>query len=137
MSGKSNRRRCWLAAFIMVAFFVLPMCGQDNSNPPMTIRRPVAFAISRPLRDVAQLPGQPIYLVDDADHDLSANFHPGRKPNFVGDPVEQNSPGAPASITIGRNLLGLGNRFPGFSNPSVQPEKRLLASWPHCMLAAQ
>lgn len=127
VSGKLNRRGCGFVAFTTLAFFALPLCGQDNSNPSMSIRRPVAFAISPPLRDVAKLPGQPAYRFDDADHDRSAIFHPGRKPAFVADPVEQNSPGAPASIAIGRNLLGIGNRFPGFSNPDAYPPDSSIA----------
>lgn len=114
-----------MVALTTLALLTFPVCAQEKSNPPMTVRHPAAFAISPPLRELANLPGQPIYRFHQGEHDRSVNFHPGRKPGFVGDPVEQSSPGGPASISIGLSLLGIGNGFPDFSNPGFPPDSSI------------
>lgn len=118
-------RRILSAALLVLgvlAFFARSAYAQDNSNPPMTVHHPAAFAISPPLRELDKLPGRPIYGLSEANPEPYVNFHPGRQTGFVADPVEQRSPGGRASISIGLNFLGVGNGFPDFSNPQFPPD---------------
>lgn len=106
----------------VLMFCTLPASAQVNSTPQITFRHAASFAVSPPLGELARLPRQPIYGFQEANPEPHVNFHPGRKPGFVNDPVEQISPGAPASISIGLNLLGVGNGFPGYSDPQYPPD---------------
>ena len=68
------------------------------------------------------MPRPPIYGFHEAIPARFVDFHPGRKLQLVPDPVEQSSPGGPASINLGLNLLGVGNGFPGYSVPDAPPD---------------
>jgi hypothetical protein len=101
---------------------VLPAFAQDNSTPQMTVRHATGFSISPPLSELAKLPRQPIWGFHEAIPVRWVDFHPGRKLEHVVDTVEQSSPGGPASISLGLNLLGVGNGFPGYSVPDAPPD---------------
>ncbi len=85
----------------------LPLSAADESSPSMTSSHSIAFAVTPPLRELAKLPPRPYYSLHQAHSVRRANIHPNQTSQF--DPVEQNSPGAPASITPELNLLGLDN----------------------------
>src|SRR5271166_3260204 len=112
----------------MVALGVLMLCAlpafaqDNNSTPQMTVRHAAGFSISPPLSELVKLPRQPMWGFHEANPVHYVNFHPGRKPEPVADSVEQSSPGGPASINIGLNLLGVGNGFPGYSVPDAPPD---------------
>ena len=111
----------------LVALGVLMLCplpgfAQDNPAPPMTVRHAAQFAISPPLSELSKLPRQPMWGFHEANEVHFHDFHPGRELHLVTDTVEQSSPGEPASINIGLNLLGVGNGFPGYSVPDAPPD---------------
>jgi len=112
----------------MVALGVLMLCAlpafaqDNNSTPQMTVRHAAGFSISPPLSELVKLPRQPMWGFHEANPVHYVNFHPGRKLELVADTVEQSSPGGPASISLGLNILGVGNGFPGYSVPDAPPD---------------
>ncbi len=113
------------APFLALAALMLwlsPMAAQEKSTPPMTVRHAERFAISPPLSELLKLQRPPVYGFHEANPVRWVNFHPGRKLGRAMDPVEQSSPGGPASITIGLNLLGVGVGFPNYSVPDAPPD---------------
>jgi len=84
-----------------------PLFAAENSSPAMTSSPAIAFSVSPPLRELATLPVAPHYSLHQAHSVRRAPVHPSSL--YQVDPVEQSSPGGPASITIGMSLLGLDN----------------------------
>jgi hypothetical protein len=106
--------RCILRLSLLV-LFMPSICGlvasaQDNS-PQMSFHRPVAFAVSPPLRELANLPSRPHYGFSEGKPLRPVDFHPGRVPGLGVDPVEQSSPGAPSNISVGLSIPGLAKDF--------------------------
>jgi len=97
----------------------LPLCAQDS---PKEVNRPVAFAVSPPLRELAKLPQAPVYGFHQANP-----VHQVPKPyaGRVVDPVEQNVVNQPANYTVGLNVIGVGNGFPGYSVPDAPPDTQM------------
>ena len=85
----------------------LPLWAADESSPQMSSSQAINFAVSPPLRDLAKLPPRPYYSFHQAHSVRRTGAHTDHPYEF--DPVEQSSPGAPASITPGLSLLGLDN----------------------------
>src|ERR1700685_3086284 len=97
----------------------LPLRAQDENT---TIRHAKAFAISVPLRDLAKLPRTPRKEAEEIDPVRRIpKPHVGR----VFDTVEQFSvePGTP--YTLGANIMGVGNGFPGYSVPDAPPDTNM------------
>ncbi len=111
-----------LIALGVLVLWASPTFAQQDSTPPMTVGHAEAFAISPPLSELAKLPGKPIYGFHEANPVRWVNFHPGRVLPPAKDPVEQSSPGGPASISLGLNLLGVGNGFPNYTVPDAPPD---------------
>jgi len=112
-----------LITLSMLTLFLISTAAQEKSNPPMTVRHAENFAISPPLRElIANQPPSAIYGLHEANPVRWVNFHPGRKLGPAVDPVEQSSPGGPASINLGLNLLGVGYGFPNYSVPDAPPD---------------
>ena len=111
-----------LVALVLLMLGLASAAAEDKSNPPMTFRHADGFAISPPLGELATLPRAPIYGFHEAIPVRWVNFHPGRVLGPAHDPVEQSRPGGPASISIGLNLLGVGNGFPNYSVPDAPPD---------------
>jgi hypothetical protein len=104
--GKSNGLQNVYARVIGDLYMWLPLSAQVSS-PKMTFNRSIAFAVSAPLRELANLPGSGEYgflLEESLDH---PTFHPHGLLGATVDPAEQSSPGSPSSISIGLNLAGL------------------------------
>jgi len=96
------------SALVLFALSVcaLAVSGQDTS-PQMTFHRPVAFAVSPPLRELAGLPAYSHYgLPEDEALDLQGPPSVQSTGNRV-DPVEQRSPGALSTISVGLSIPGL------------------------------
>ncbi len=91
---------CWLLSS-------LPLWAADQPSPHMTSDHAAAFAVSPPLRDLAKFPAAPYYSYHLAHEVRRTSIHPEHP--YQPDAVEQNSPGAPANVTLGLNLLGLDN----------------------------
>jgi hypothetical protein len=98
-----------LASVVLTSLLLtsLPLLAEDDSAPHMTSSQAVAFAVSPPLRELAKLPVQPHWGFHQAHSVRRAPVHPNL--SYQVDPVEQSSPGGPASITVGMSLLGLDN----------------------------
>jgi hypothetical protein len=93
-----------------------------NASPEPTVREATGFAVSPPLRELAKVPRPPHYGFHEAPPLLRI---PKRDSGVDVDPVEQNTPGAPANYAIGLNLLGVGDGFPGFSDSVAPPDTNL------------
>ncbi len=112
-----------LVALSALTLALLPMAAQEKSNPPMTVRHADHFAMSPPLRElIANQPPKIIYGYHLANPVRWKDFHPGRQLGPAVDPVQQSSPGGPASINLGLNLLGVGYSFPNYSVPDAPPD---------------
>ncbi len=96
----------------------LPLSAQENNT---YINHATKFAISPPLRDLANLP-QP------AHYGLKLANPVRRVPKrpvigSVVDPAEQSSQPSPAvAYSIGANILGVGNGFPNYTVPDAPPD---------------
>jgi hypothetical protein len=119
---KSNTRliRASMLAVGVLLQCALPLAAQENSTYIQYAER---FAVSPPLRDLAELP-QPAQF----------GFHEANpvrripKPSIgqVADRVEQNSPpGSGAAYSIGADFLGVGNGFPNYSVPDAPPDTNM------------
>jgi hypothetical protein len=111
----------------MLVVGLLVLCGlqlaaQDSASPEPTVRQAVGFAVSPPLRDLAKLPRAPQYGVHEA---LPVRRIPKRDFGVAVDPVEQNTTRPSTSFTIGLNLLGVGNGFPGYTVPDAPPDTNM------------
>ena len=111
----------------MLVVGLLVLCGlqlaaQDSASPEPTVRQAVGFAVSPPLRDLAKLPRAPQYGVHEA---LPVRRIPKRDFGIAVDPVEQNTTRPSTSFTIGLNLLGVGNGFPGYTVPDAPPDTNM------------
>jgi hypothetical protein len=80
---------------------------QPNA-PQMILHHSVSFAISPPLRDLAERSGRHHFGSEEREQ-LQRNFHPGRVLGAAKDPVEQKSPGQPSRMTIGLSVQGMDN----------------------------
>jgi len=102
----------------------LPVTAQDNPSPAPIANRPVAFGISAPLRDLAKLPPPPQWGLH-----LANPVHrvPKRPAGKAVDPVEQSAPGAPSNFSLGVNVVGVGNGFPGYSVDVAPPDTQMAA----------
>jgi hypothetical protein len=96
----------------------LPMAAQDTLSPS-SVRQAIYFDVSPPLRELAKVPVRPSYGFRIVD-----NLHSYPMPDIgpVVDPVEQNTPGGPASVSIGLNILGVGNGFPNYQVNLAPPD---------------
>ncbi len=99
------RRTATLRAFILLMgvtlLFGLPLTGQ---NPQPTVHAAVAFDVSPPLRDLANLPVQKEYGFNQADELRAMPLRPTL--GLGVDPVEQKSVHGPSNYSLGLNLAG-------------------------------
>lgn len=98
-----------MTMLILSAFVVADKAAAQANSPKMTFNHPVRFALTPPLRELAQLPRRQHYGFEEAEPVHQVNFHPRRILGPAMDPVEQRTPGPPASFTIGLTVLGVDN----------------------------
>src|SRR5215471_12025362 len=88
---------------------LLAVCGlhlsAQVSSPKMAFNRPVDFAVSPPLRDLANLPMPSYFGFHEAEPIRRTGYHP--EPTFVEDLVEQSVPGPTSNIAVGVSVSGL------------------------------
>ena len=97
-----------MLAIGLLALCALPVTAQNQLSPQMTVRQPDRFAVSPPLRDLANLPPQAQY----SSHEVNPirMFPDEGRMGRVVDPVEQNFPGQPAAnIVPGLSVEGVNN----------------------------
>ncbi|MFZ0914000.1 MAG: hypothetical protein WBQ76_17965 [Candidatus Korobacteraceae bacterium] len=106
---------------MLALFFSVPLTAQDNSSQP-TVNHAVASGISAPLRDLAKLPRAPQY----GFHEANPVHRIAKRPAAsVIDRVEQKTAGSSANYTIGINVLGIGNGFPGYTIGFAPPDTNM------------
>jgi len=96
------------------------------SNP--LVNNPIKFDISRPLRDMAtEAPSQvsPHEAAPVKYPKLRQLMEAQQRGEHIEDGALQKSIGPLVSATIGLNLLGVGNGFPGYSVPDAPPDVNL------------
>jgi hypothetical protein len=100
----------------MLGLLALLICAQPLSaqvnSPKMTVNRPVSFAVSPPLRELAKLPHRQHYGFEKTEPVHQVNFHPGRILGPAVDSVEQKSAGIPSAISIGLTIPGISRMGP-------------------------
>jgi hypothetical protein len=115
-------RKLFCISLLVLSTVMLSALSATAEQPPTTVRHAQSFAISPPLRDLANLPRPPVYGFHEANPVRWVNFHPGRKLGPAIDPVEQSTLGGPPSATLGLNLLGVGTGFPNYTVPDAPPD---------------
>src|ERR1022692_637828 len=90
----------------------LPVAAQDNNT---YINHAERFAVSLPLRELAKLPQSPHYGLHEAN---PVRRIPKGTFGKVVDTAEQSiRPASGSAYTIGADFIGVGNGFPGYSDP--------------------
>lgn len=113
-----------LLAFMTIVahcFGATPANQTQQNAPQMTFRHAVSFGVSAPLRELAKLPATRHSTLEEHEQ-VAPTFHPGRVLGPARDPVEQNAPGPPTSITPGLSIEGISNAgriYPSDSNAAV------------------
>jgi hypothetical protein len=99
----------------------LPLAAQGDSSGTI-VNHPVAFAVSPPLRELAKLPQQPVY----GFHEVNpVRLIPKPYAGSAVDPVEQSTAGPASNYTVGINVIGVGNGFPGYTVPDAPPDTQM------------
>ncbi len=107
-----------LAMGMLLLFVSVPLTAQDDAAT-VTVNHAVAWGVSAPLRDLAKLPTAARYGFHEAN---PVHRIPMRPAAPVVDRVEQNMAGGSGNYSIGINVLGLGNGFPGFTLHAAPPD---------------
>ena len=123
-------RKCVQAAFCspvlgigLLLLCSLPLLAQDNSSPVPVVRHAAAFGISPSIRELANLPIQPHYMLQ-ANNPL--RHSPTRPAGPVVDVVEQSSAASGSNFSVGINVGGVGLGFNGFnSSPFNYPDTNI------------
>ena len=97
-----------LFAGLFVLGLIVPCLLAQDSAPKMSVGRPVAFAVSPPLRELAGGQVSKGYVLPTEDPVAIPGFYFGNIFPSAADPVEQSSPGGQSNISIGLNLQGVG-----------------------------
>ena len=118
---KKNFCSSMLVVGMLMLLCSVPLTAQDNSSKP-TVNHVVASGISAPLRSLAKLPATPQYELREVN---PVRRLPKRPAASFADPVEQKTPGSPANYSIGIDVLGVGNGFPGYSVPDAPPDTNM------------
>ncbi len=96
---------------ILLFGIVAAVTASAQNSPSPTSSRPVAFAVSPPLRELAKLPPREHYGFESIEPIHQPNFHPGRVLQRSPDPVEQSSPGPASLLNIGLTVMGIDRTF--------------------------
>ena len=117
-----SKERIIVASWLALAALLVcgsPLAAQDP------VHHPVAFGVSAPLWELANLPQAPHYGFHEAN---PVRRIPKRSFGKVTDQVEQKAawPSGPeANVSIGADFLGVGNGFPGYTVPDAPPDTNM------------
>jgi hypothetical protein len=103
----------------VLAVCTLPLAAADLKP---TVNTATASGVTPRLDELARLPHPAQYGFKEAP---PLRLIP--KPNYglPVDPVEQRGVSQPSSVTIGANILGVGNGFPGYTVPDAPPDTNM------------
>ena len=127
---KKNPLRIALSAVAMVVLLSASTLAQQTPAHPSVLTNPevngaIQFDVSRPLRDMAtEVPTQTGFHVGSpVKHPhLQELMQAARQGQQIKDGALQTSGGPAVAATLGLNLLGVGNGFPGYSVPDAPPD---------------
>jgi hypothetical protein len=122
-----------LSAFFLVLLPAVPAAAQGKKTQPMVfhnpeVSRPIHSDISRPLRDMAkEVEPEPGFHEENAVRypKLELLQEAARRGLQPADGALQTSSGPLVSASVGLNLLGVGNGFPGYSVPDAPTDVNL------------
>ncbi len=120
--GNASIYGSFLLALVALILCGRPLTAQENASGTTTVREADGFALSPPVRELAKLPRAPQYSL----HQVPlVRRIPKRDFGIAVDPVEQNTARPTTNFTIGSNILGVGNGFPGFGVTDPDPETNM------------
>src|SRR5215469_9792604 len=138
MQGGSVKSKYATVAVSVVAVFLLLLasavmvCAQDNPATPAVLTHPqvnsaIHFDVSRPLRDMAtEGPSQAsAHQASPVRYPKLQQLQAAQQGQQREDGALQTTGGPLVSATIGLNLLGVGNGFPGYTVPDAPPDVNL------------
>ena len=118
---RSYRNLVWTLALLTVSSLGFGQAQTDGAAD--AVHHAVAFAVSPPLRDLANLPQPPRQGFHKA---VPVRPIPKRALGQIVDSVEQSTlPAGLASFSIGQSFLGLGNGFPNYSVTDAPPDANM------------
>src|SRR5271166_3411259 len=100
----------------------LLVMAQDASSTQPVVGHAIKFAVSPPLRELAELPQPPHYGFHEAN---PIRRIPMKDFGYAVDPVEQSTAGPAANYAIGLHFLGIGNGFPYYSVSVAPPDTNM------------
>jgi hypothetical protein len=114
---------------VALVFGVTVACSASLAaeNHSIPARQPVTFAVSAPLREMAELPQPEQFGFRESNPVRSIRMpHAGKNLPLVFDPVEQKGAlASPAGYAIGLNFLGDGFGFPNYTFVNAPPDTNI------------
>jgi len=133
MKGKSSVVK--LSSILLLIVALIPaavVSAQETPSQPLVLTNPdvnypVHFDVSRPLRDMATEVSQPIgaHVAPPVRYPKLQLLKEAEGQEAAKDGALQTSIGPLVSATLGLNLLGVGNGFPGYSVPDAPTDVNL------------
>ena len=102
----------------------LPLAAANGTSPSPKFARPVSFAVSPPVREIAKLPAPTQW----GFHQMETQSRvpkPTRSIGRVVDPVEQSAATPASNYSVGASFLGLGHGFPGSIITGAPPDTNM------------
>ena len=110
-----------MLAMAVLVLCALPLAAQDNPLKPI-VNTAVASGVTAPLGELAKLPQPAQY----GFHEVNpVKLMPKRNYGTSVDPVEQRGAAPATNYSIIANILGVGNGFPGYSDPDAPPDTNM------------
>ena len=102
----------------------LPLSAANGASPSPTVNRPVSFAVSAPLREIAKLPSPTQWGFHNTETQARIP-KPLRSIGRVVDPVEQSAALPASNYSLGTSFLGLGHGFPNSIITGAPPDTNI------------
>lgn len=112
---------------LMSIFAVAQQTSTPNVLTHPDVNQPIHFDVSRPLRDMATevAPQMGFHQAPPVKYPQLEKLMQYAKQEQPADGALQSQPGPAIAATLGLNLLGVGNGFPGYSVPDAPPDVNL------------
>src|SRR5579884_1680761 len=125
---KGNSARGALRLLIVLSLMTFFALAQQASTPNILahpeVNGPVHFDVSRPLRDLSTevQPQMGFHVASPVRYPHLQALMRSAQQEQPADGALQLTERAPVAATLGLNLLGVGNGFPGYSVPDAPPD---------------